>query len=263
MAARSDQARINLGRLGQRAVLGLLAIHPNLPVHRDHIIDALWGDDPPKSAVAVIHTHVSRLRSLLDARWRSRADERVLVTEGASYRLRVGADQLDLLAVEWLSRHARKAGAAGEAGAACVAYAWALCLWRHEHEPLADVEVLRRHPAVTALAARRAAIVTEFADAACGAGWYDCVLPELRALAARYPLDERVHARLMVALAGAAHQAEALRVYHLLRHRLDRQLGVLPCAELADAHARVLRQQLPRSGQPPFGLRAMVGEASW
>jgi DNA-binding SARP family transcriptional activator len=109
----------------------------------------------------------------------------------------------------------------------------ALALWRGE--PLADVSVLQGHPAVTGLAERRAAIVMEFAAAACGIGWHDEAVPHLRALAADDPLNERVHARLMIALAGSGRQAEALRIYERLRRRLDDLLGVMPGADLADA----------------------------
>jgi len=67
----------------------------------------------------------------------------------------------------------------------------------------------------------------------------------LRGLYHREPLNERVAARLMIALAGTGCQAEALNVYDEVRQRLDDQLGVYPCAELARTQAMVLRQQVP------------------
>jgi DNA-binding SARP family transcriptional activator len=51
----------------------------------------------------------------------------------------------------------------------------------------------------------------------------------------------------MLALAGAGQQAAALAAYEELRGRLDEQLGVAPGPELADAHLRVLPQQLPHA----------------
>jgi hypothetical protein len=116
-------------------------------------------------------------------------------------------------------------------------------LWRGE--PLADVDALREHPAVIALAEERVQVVLEYSDAALAAGWPDRVLPHLRALAAHYPLDEASHAKLLIALAGTGRQAEAVSVHEELRQRLDEELGVLPGPVLREAYARVLRQDIP------------------
>jgi tetratricopeptide (TPR) repeat protein len=85
----------------------------------------------------------------------------------------------------------------------------------------------------------------------------------------------------MIALAGSGHQAAALRVYEDARSRLDRELGIYPGEELAEAYVRVLRQDI-RAGdrgwpfvssqalpvtvdvvprQLPAGPRAFVGRA--
>jgi DNA-binding SARP family transcriptional activator len=90
--------------------------------------------------------------------------------------------------------------------------------------------------------------MVSYADAACTLGDSGRVLPFLWELAAADPLDERVHARLMIALAGTGQQAAALGVYERLSGRLDRELGVRPGAELAAARQRVLRQELPVTG---------------
>jgi DNA-binding SARP family transcriptional activator len=78
---------------------------------------------------------------------------------------------------------------------------------------------------------------------------YNRVLPHLRSLTLREPLHERAHALLMIALAGSGEQAAALTVFEDLRHRLDEQLGMRPCPELADVHQRVLRQQVTAPGE--------------
>ena len=73
-------------------------------------------------------------------------------------------------------------------------------------------------------------------------------MPALRSLAVEQPLHEGLAARLMLALAGAGQQAEALAVYQDLRDRLSDELGVDPGPEIASAHLRVLRGQLPGAG---------------
>ena len=234
---------------GQRTVLGLLALSYGSPVRRESIIDVLWGDQPPTRAAGIVQTYISRLRSVLDP---VGAGGRVHLpaSDGAGYRLQATADELDLLEFRWLVDSARQACTAGDADRACRAYERAVALWRGE--PLADVDALRGHPAVVALADELAAAVLEYADSAALAtdGWQDRVLPHLRALAARDPLHEASHARLMTALSGAARQAEALREYHELRRRLDEQLGVRPGPAVREAYAQILRQEAPARARP-------------
>ncbi|HEY2549686.1 MAG TPA: BTAD domain-containing putative transcriptional regulator [Streptosporangiaceae bacterium] len=234
-----DGERIGLGPLRQRAVLGMLALAPNVPVHRKTIIDALWGDDVPATAVHLVQVYVNKLRRLL-------GPARLETSAGNSYALAAAGSQLDLLVFEAHARSAAQACAAGELGAACEAYARALGTWRAE--PLADVDILHAHPVVVALRQRRSDLVLRYADAATAAGRPEEVLPWLRELAAADPLNEMTHAALMLALAGTGQQAAALAVFDDLRRRLDDQLGVSPGANLADAQQRVLRQDLQKAG---------------
>jgi DNA-binding SARP family transcriptional activator len=231
-----DGARIGLGPSRQRAVLGLLALTPNVPVHRKAIIDALWGDDVPATAVHLVQVYVNRLRQLVDP-------GRLLTSGGTSYEWVAADGELDLMVFEAQAGRATRAHAAGELGPACEAYGRALDTWRAE--PLADVEILHAHPVVVALRQRRSDLVINYAEAAMAAGRPGEVLPRLRELAAAEPLNERAHAALMLALAGSGQQAAALAVFDDLRRRLDDQLGVRPGAELADAQQRVLRQDMP------------------
>jgi DNA-binding SARP family transcriptional activator/tetratricopeptide (TPR) repeat protein len=240
-----DGVRIGLGPSRQRAVLGLLALTPNAPVPRKTIIDALWGDDVPATAVHLVQVYVNRLRRLLDP-------GRLLTSAGTSYELAAAEGEVDLMVYEAHASRAARTHAAGELGPACEAYARALDAWRGE--PLADIEILHAHPAVVALRQRRSDLVIGYARAATAAGRPEEVLPRLRELAAAEPLNERAHAALMLALAGSGQQAAALALFDDLRRRLDDQLGVRPGAELAGAQQRVLRQDVPQiPGRRPPG----------
>jgi len=238
--------QVGLGEPRQRAVLGLLALNHDVAVHRETLIDALWGEDPPDGAGQVVQAYVSRLRRVLDPGRPPRDPQGLLVSAGTSYRLRVTADQLDLLAFRQLATDAQAAAAAGEPGAACDAYERALGLWRGE--PVADVDALRGHPAAVQASRARAAAVLDYAERADQAGRAERVLGHLAELAGREPLNEKACARLMLTLAVLGQQAAALHAYEQLRRRLDEQLGVLPGPELARAHLRVLRQQIPAAG---------------
>jgi DNA-binding SARP family transcriptional activator/transcriptional regulator with XRE-family HTH domain len=243
LAAWRDGALVELGAPKQRAVLGLLALRANAVVHRDALIDAVWGEDPPATAVNLVQSYASRLRRVLDPS----GEAGLLVSVGTSYRLRLDADQLDLLDFGQLADRGRARAQAGDAGAACHWYQQALRLW--QGEPLADVDLLRGHPAVVDLNRRRTAMIAEYAELAIATGLIEQALPHLERLAEREPLDERAHGLLMLALAGSGQQATALHLYEELRRRLDDQLGIHPGAELSDAHLRVLRQQVPGSSR--------------
>ena len=243
LAAWRDGTAMALGPARQRTVLGLLAVQPNALVRREAICEALWEDEPPATAVSMIQSYVSRLRGLLDPARSAAGGAGLLAAAGSGYRLQVTGDELDVIAFEQLCARAGAAARAGEPDAACAYYEQALALW--QGEPLADIEALRAHPAVAGLTRRWAAAVEDYADAASGQGWHGRVLVPLRALAVREPMNERAHARLMIALAGSGQQAAALEVFGAIRRRLNDQLGIRPGAELAAAHARVLRQHIP------------------
>lgn len=234
---------VALGTARQRAVLALLALSANVGLHREAIIDALWQDDPPDSAVNVVQAWVGRLRRVLDPGRRPRDPDGLLVSAGTSYRLRLTAREFDLLDVRERASRARAAAWSGDPAAAGALYQSALELWTGE--PLADLDVLRGHSAVAELAHLRTTLVLRFAESAFKSGEHDQVLPHLRSLAARDPLNEQAHAQLMIALAGCGQQAAALALFEAIRHRLDDQLGVYPGAELVRAHQTVLRQDLP------------------
>ncbi|HEY1914187.1 MAG TPA: tetratricopeptide repeat protein [Streptosporangiaceae bacterium] len=230
VAAWRDGWPLDVGSVRQRAVLALLALGQGSPVRRDALVDALWPEGPPFTAVNIVQGQISELRRTLGSGAVSRS--------GESYRLRLGPAELDVLAFGELTG---QAGTPGDPVRSCGLYERALGLWRGEVAQ--DVVMLAGLPAVTAITARRAQAVTGLARLACELGQPDRALPELRALAGREPLNERAHAWLMTALAGAGQQAAALTVFEGCRARLDTELGVRPGPELTRAHERVLRQE--------------------
>jgi DNA-binding SARP family transcriptional activator/tetratricopeptide (TPR) repeat protein len=259
LAAWRDGEPVELGPAAQRAVLGLLALSPDALVHRERVIDVLWADDPPATAVNMVQAYVCRLRRTLDPGRTPRDGHGLLVSAGTGYRLRVTPRELDWLMFGQLADQAREANSADDAATACDLYEQSLQLWRGE--ALSDAGPLRGHPRVTVLIERQTAVVIEYAQAASAAGRHLRVLPHLRALARREPFDETAHAHLMLALAASGQQGAALQVYDDLRRRLDEQLGVYPGAELSRAHHQVLEHgstaaaSAPAPGSPVRGPR--------
>jgi transcriptional regulator with XRE-family HTH domain len=144
LAAWRGGVRAELGPARQRAVLGLLAVRPDVALHRDAIVEALWDGDPPDSAIKMVQGYVGRLRRQLDP-GRSPGDlDGVLVSAGTRYQLHAGAGQFDVIAFTQLTGRAQAARRRGDAAAACEMYAQALSLWRGT--PLADLDLLSGHP---------------------------------------------------------------------------------------------------------------------
>jgi DNA-binding SARP family transcriptional activator/transcriptional regulator with XRE-family HTH domain/tetratricopeptide (TPR) repeat protein len=274
-----DEAPLPLGPPARRAVLGLLLMEPGAPVRRDAIIDLLWGDSPPRTAVGLLQAHVSRIRKLLSSHSRFGTNGGTINSVRGAYQVSVSGQEVDLLVFRDLAASAAAARAVGDDVTAVEFYEHAVRLWRGE--PLVDVDALSGHPGISALRQELTGVLLHYADVACALGRYHRVLPRLRALAGAEPLNEPAHARLMIALAGSGQQAAALRVYEDVRSRLDRELGIYPSGELAEAYLRVLRQDIVaksrgrwrsrRPGHPaslnvvprqlPAGPRFLVGRA--
>jgi DNA-binding SARP family transcriptional activator len=245
MEAWRDGAALALGPPRQRAVLGLLALSAGTSVHRDTLVDALWRNDPPAAAVNEVQACVGRLRAKLDPGRSPRDPRGLLVSMGTSYRLQLADYELDWLAFQDLFGQAAATAAAGETAACLGLYERAMRMW--QGMPLADVDALRRHLAVTEAQRVWATAVADFAHAAVGSGMVELVLPDLWRWAERDPLNEKAHALLMTALAEAGQQAMALTIFIDISERLDAQLGLRPGPDLSAAHLRILRQEVPNA----------------
>ena len=223
-------------------------MEPGVLVRRDTIIDVLWGEAPPRTAVGLVQAHVSRIRRNLDPQKGAgygdgvAGDDGVISSVRGAYRLRLSCEQLDLLVFRDLAARAAAAWGSGDEATAIECYDRAVGLWRGD--PLADLEELNGYPGITALSQELVGVLLRYAEVACAAGLHFKVLPRLRALADADPLNEPAHARLMIALAGYGQQAGAIRVYEGVRSRLDRELGLYPGEELTEAYLRVLRQDI-------------------
>ena len=58
----ADGDRLPIGGAKPRLLLAALLVEPGRVVPADRLIDIIWGDDPPDTARALIHTYVSTLR---------------------------------------------------------------------------------------------------------------------------------------------------------------------------------------------------------
>ncbi|MEV2234418.1 BTAD domain-containing putative transcriptional regulator [Streptomyces phaeochromogenes] len=234
------EVELELGPPKQRALLAFLLAQPNHPVGTHEIVDALWRQNPPDSAVNVVHRHIGALRRLFEPDMPSRGTSRWLVRASGGYRLEADPESLDLLRF----RHLReRASGTGEPAEATELLVEALTLWRGPTASGIAPEV-RAHPAFGAVDGEHLAAVKHAAERALETGQEPRarVLVTLRQAAALHMLDEALQARLILMLAATGHQAEALEVYRTVRARLADDLGVQPGPELQAAQRRVLAQ---------------------
>jgi DNA-binding SARP family transcriptional activator/DNA-binding XRE family transcriptional regulator len=244
-------AEVGTGK--RRRLLALLALHPNRVVGHADIVEALWRQSPPVSHRKLVSGYIAELRPILGEFGPE------VATVAGGYRLSVTAEQLDLLRFEELARRA-EADRLTAPRSALERYGQALGCWRG---PVLSGEdaALRAYPVAAGLTRRRIAVLLAYADLAIELGEHASAETELRQVIDDEPLHEGLHARLMLALAGAGQQSAALRMYTEIRTRLADELGVDPSQELRAAHERVLGQQVggtDRNQRTPAQLPADV-----
>ncbi|MDO7883523.1 BTAD domain-containing putative transcriptional regulator [Salinibacterium soli] len=239
------------------ALLALLALEPSRVVSTEHLIEQLWDDEPPASAVSTLYVYVSRLRKQL-------APLGVAVTtRPGGYSLDVAAESIDLVRFSRAVEAADAAARGGDWAAAADALGQARGLWRgipfQGAIPTSDLQLERqrlerlRHR-VDELDART---LLEHGDAAEAA-------ERARALTDLEPLNEGYWLLRMDAEHRAGNTAVALSVFEEFRELVADALGIDPGPRLRELHSRVLRE--PAVGAPspaaPAGSGVSAGSAT-
>jgi DNA-binding SARP family transcriptional activator/tetratricopeptide (TPR) repeat protein len=237
--------------LRRRAVLAALALQPGRVLAADHLINVVWGGAAPATATNTLQSHVSQLRRFLG--------RDAIVARPPGYLLDLAGQSTDVQAAE---RLIGEAGRAADPRDAAARLSDAVGLWRGQ--PLADLAGLAWFDDH----ARRLELVLLQARAALGdlrlaAGEHAVLVPELEALSRQYPLDERIHGQLMLALYRSGRQTDALEVYRRLRRTLDEDLAMRPGQRVRDLEAAILRQDpsLDLPAGPVSGTSTSVAAA--
>lgn len=226
--------RVALGVRQQRLMLAVLALEVNGLVPVERLVDLLWDQAPPRSARAIVHTHVSKLRSVL-----ADLDGVELITEGAAYALWCEPSMVDAHRFRVLVALARdetsderKVALLTEAGA----------LWRGP--ALADVaDTLLRERLCGGLQETRLTAMEDRVDALLRLGRHRALVAELTTMVAEHPHRHRLVGQLMVALHRCGRTGDALAVYDDARRRSVEQLGLDPDVELQRLHTAILRRR--------------------
>ncbi|MFH8409285.1 BTAD domain-containing putative transcriptional regulator [Streptomyces sp. NPDC018019] len=223
-----------------KQVLALLMMRANQIVSLESILDELWGDALPRTAVTTAQTYIYQLRKDFVEELGADPQERVIVTAPPGYLLHTPEESLDTHHFARLADRAQACHAGRDAEGAVRWAEAALGLWRGT--PLADVpcgRALRDY--VSNLDERRVSVRKLRIQAAMDLGRYGELITDLRSLVMEYPYDEWFHAQLMLALGKAGRRGEALHVYHKVRRLLRDELGLDPSYDLQRAQEEVLR----------------------
>ena len=240
----TDQARVvALGGPVQRRLLAALISHAPQPVSSETLVDDVWGEAAPATAVRTLHSHVARLRDAL-----GRDSAHAIQTIDGRYVLPLSRTDVDAWVFEDLVLAATSDGLGAPEASAELRRA--LDLWRgpaygeFAGAPFADAES-RRLESLREQALESAT----YADLAAGKGAE--LVPDLESLVIEHPFRERLWSALVVALYRAGRQADALDAYQRARSLLGDELGVDPGPELRAVEAKVLAQDPSLMGAAP------------
>jgi DNA-binding SARP family transcriptional activator/tetratricopeptide (TPR) repeat protein len=229
---------LDLGSPQQRAVLAALLLRRGQTVTLAELIDAVWGAEPPTTAVSVLRTYVSRLRKVLERDRGSVGTPRTIVSVGNGYRAQIPEEMLDLAVFERQIADAVRAFAAGDESVAAQLLHEALGKWRGV--PLAGLPGPLAEAERSRLAEERLTALEKRLDLDVRLGRHSEVIGELMSLSREHPLREELCRLLMLAFYRSGRQAEALDAYRRTRATLVTELGVEPGPPLRDVHARIL-----------------------
>ncbi|MCE7011421.1 tetratricopeptide repeat protein [Kibdelosporangium philippinense] len=220
-----DGRAVALGGRKPRMLLATLLLDPNRTVSVDTLIDVLWPDSPPRSAVANVRTYAHALRTGIGDR---------VCTRPGGYQVTIASDELDMTVFEAKAQQGDLAGASALWRGRVVADlprspAWEPTLARLEELRLSVIE---RSPAVP--------------------------IPELRGLLAEHPLREELWRRLVQALHHSGRSSEALHAYREAEQVLAKELHTRPGPELRRARDEIKTSIFPAC-QLPLDLPDFTG----
>jgi predicted ATPase/DNA-binding SARP family transcriptional activator len=238
--ALADGERLDIGAARQRCVLGALLIDVNRAVPTDQLIDRIWSDALPHRARNSLAGYLSRLRQVI-------AFDGVEITRRSSgYVLSTDPLSIDLHCFRELTAKARAATDPIESDDL---FEKALAMWRGT--PFASLDTAWMNDVRTVLEAERLAVILDRNDAALRADRHGALLPQLAAMSADHPLDERLAGQLMLAQFRCGRQADAVETFRAMRERLVEELGTDPGPPLRQVHQQILDGDPGHQVAPP------------
>jgi DNA-binding SARP family transcriptional activator/tetratricopeptide (TPR) repeat protein len=251
--AGGDEVRIVRPKL--RLLLAILLVRANKLVPVESLVDDMWGEEPPASAVSNIRTYIWSLRRLLSPADPANAP---VIWDLHGYTIEVLPERLDVLAFERRVADGIEARRRGDVPRAATLLEEALGLWRgtaFQNVPFTRGALVA---AARQLEEHRLTALEELFDARLALGRHAEVATELRSLVVQHPLRERLWGQMMLALYRDGRQCDALETYQRLRAHLVEELGVEPSQPLQTLQRQVLQTD-PALALPAGPIAAAPG----
>ena len=244
----SERQRLRIGILGEFIVFGdggltevptlqvsrvgtMLAAWPCRVVERSRIINALWGEHPPPSAINAVQVYTSKLRQILGGD--------AIRAHANGYIMDVEPEHIDEHQFqEWVQKSAAAMNL-GNSQHANECAIKALSLWRDlPFQEITDLDLIARRERLVELRdqATETILVASETMARSDRQWNE-LIAAAKEQARRLPLRENGHAVLIRALTHVDRVPEAIAAYREAVEILEERVGVQPGAEIEAAYA--------------------------
>lgn len=248
----ADEGQVSIPAARHKIILCLLLLDVNRVVSVDRMIEAVWGDTPPRTARSQVQIIVHGLRQLLGLN--------VIVTSPPGYTIQIPDDALDLTIFEKRRAIGMAAIAERRIPEAVHQLRSALSLWRGT--PMGGAQSAVIGAAATRLTELRISTLQDCIDLELQLGMHSSLVSELSELVAEHSLHERFRGQLMLALYRSGRQADALEIFRSGRDLLNQELGLEPSSELSRLQRAIMQRDsqidLPGSSHPA-GLPIKTG----
>ncbi|MGW7439133.1 AfsR/SARP family transcriptional regulator [Streptomyces sp. NPDC054849] len=196
-----DEQPLALGPPQQRLLLSMLVVRRPGACELDELIDGMWGEEVPRTAVGTVRSYVYRLRRVVGP---------CLATEGRGYALGVPDTAVDLTVFEAEVARARARVAAGDLGSGAELLEGALRRWRGV--PLAGLPGPFARIQRERLTELRLSVLLERLELDLARGQHARLVPELSQLCAEHPRHEGLQRLRSTVLERAGRAGDARAV---------------------------------------------------
>ena len=251
----ADQQRLDLSGSRQRTVVAALSLSAGHPVPIDRLLEDVYGEAAPPTGRSQVQIAISSLRRLFAAH----SEPALIDTVHQGYVLRIGTGELDAQRFQKSVDAAREARRCQHFGQAIAHYRDALRLWRGP--ALEDIDSHILQAAAHRLDEQRMTTIEDRITLELDLGRQRELIGELTELAGQFPLRERLHGLLMMALYRSERTADALRAYQQARRIMIDELGIEPGERLRKLEHDILTAN-PVLDAPPMPGRGSTPAAA-
>ncbi|WP_067572538.1 AfsR/SARP family transcriptional regulator [Nocardia acidivorans] len=241
LQARAGDTAIELGGSRHREILARLLLSRGQAVSVDRLVDDVWGDEPPRHAIATVRTLVFHLRQALEPHRLPRTPAKVLTTAASGYVLRAESGATDAGRFEAFTDEGTELLARNHPADALTRFRQDLELWRGSpYAEFGDYAWARSE--ISRLTELRQVAFEGKTTALLELGRAAEALPDLTAYVAEHPLQEEGWWLLALALYRSGRQDDALATLQRVRTLLREELGIDPGPRLRQLEADILAQ---------------------